>query len=166
MNIGIVGLGLIGGSLAKSIRKNTNHNVYGNDIDSLSLKKARMVGAIDRELTEVDFPALDLLILALYPGDTIPFLQSVKGALKEGSLVMDTAGVKRRICKEGFKIAQENGFIFVGGHPMAGLEFSGFDASTTSLFVDASMILIPPANISIGKLEFLNFLQQWCIKRY
>ena len=156
MKIGIVGLGLIGGSLAKSIRKNTGHEVWGMDRDHVTLAKARMVGAIDREFNKEDIKELDLLILALYPKDVVSFLRDIAEEVKKDALVMDTCGIKQIICREAFPLAKEKGFVFVGGHPMAGLEFSGFDASTTSLFNNASMILVPPSDISIGNLEFLK----------
>ena len=158
MRIGIVGLGLIGGSIAKSIRKNSDHEVYGMDKDPVTLAKAKMVGAIDKELKKEDIKTLDLLILALYPKVVIPFLKDISDDISVGSIVMDTCGIKTPICEEAFPIAKEKGFIFVGGHPMAGLEFSGFDVSTTSLFEKASMILVPPPDIPIGRLEGLKDL--------
>ncbi len=158
MKIGIVGLGLIGGSLAKSIRKNTEHSVWGLDKDPTILAKAKMLGAIDKELEPQDLAKCDLLILAIYPEDLLSFLRENGELLNCKGLVMDCCGVKEEICKGALPLAKEFGFTFVGGHPMAGLEFSGFDASTTSLFQNASMIFTPLSDIKITQLELLKNL--------
>ncbi|MDX9888574.1 MAG: prephenate dehydrogenase/arogenate dehydrogenase family protein [Anaerovoracaceae bacterium] len=158
MNIGIVGLGLIGGSLAKSIRKNTQHSVWGLDQDPTVLAKAKMVGAIDKELRTQDFEKCDLLIIAIYPKDVLKFLRENASSFNPKGLVMDCCGVKEEICRDAFPLAKENGFTFVGGHPMAGIEFSGFDASTISLFQKASMIFTPLPDIQIAQLEWLKDL--------
>ncbi len=158
MNIGIVGLGLIGGSLAKSIRKNTEHCVWGLDQDPTVLAKAKMVGAIDKELMTEDFSKCDLLMIAIYPNDVLRFLRENASSFNPKGLVMDCCGVKEQICRDAFPLAKENGFTFVGGHPMAGIEFSGFDASTISLFQNASMIFTPLPDIQIAQLEWLKDL--------
>lgn len=158
MNIGIIGLGLIGGSLAKSIRKNTEHSVWGLDQNTTVLAKAKMVGAIDKELTPNDYIDCDLLIIAIYPKDIVPFLKENGHMINPKGLVIDCCGVKAEICSDAFQLAKEFGFTFVGGHPMAGLEFSGFDASKISLFENASMILTPLADIRITQLEWLKDL--------
>lgn len=158
MNIGIVGLGLIGGSLAKSIRKNTEHCVWGLDQDPTVLAKAKMVGAIDKELMPEDFSKCDLLMIAIYPNDVLRFLRENASSFNPKGLVMDCCGVKEQICRDAFPLAKENGFTFVGGHPMAGIEFSGFDASTISLFQNASMIFTPLPDIQIAQLEWLKDL--------
>ncbi len=158
MKIGIVGLGLIGGSLAKSIQKNTHHQVYGIDSDDSTMAKAKMVGAIEEMLEPSKIPDMDLILLAIYPKTTLPYLTEIAPLIKNGTLVMDLCGVKEEICGAAFPLAQEKGFHFIGGHPMAGIEFSGFDASQISLFSNASMILVPPAQIPISKLEFVKNL--------
>lgn len=158
MNIGIIGLGLIGGSLAKSIRKNTEHSVWGLDQNTTVLAKAKMVGAIDKELTPNDYIDCDLLIIAIYPKDIVPFLKENGHMINSKGLVIDCCGVKAEICNDAFQLAKEFGFTFVGGHPMAGLEFSGFDASKISLFENASMIFTPLADIRITQLEWLKDL--------
>lgn len=158
MNIGIVGLGLIGGSLAKAIRKNTEHQVWGLDQDPTVLAKAKMVGAIDKELSPEDFISCDFLIIATYPKDVTRFLEEKGHLLNPKGLVMDCSGVKEEICLDAFLLAKKYGFTFVGGHPMAGIEFSGFDASNIKLFKNASMILTPLPDIQIAQLEFLKNL--------
>lgn len=156
MVIGIVGLGLIGGSLAKSIKKNTAHTVYGLDKDAEVMKKAALIGAIDGELTDVG--ALDMLIVALYPSATVEFVKSNAAAFKKDCIVMDADGVKGVVCEALFPLAREYGFTFIGGHPMAGLEFSGFDYSKDALFKNASMIIVPDTNVTMDKLETVKSL--------
>lgn len=156
MNIGIVGLGLIGGSIAKALKKNTPHAVYGADTDAESLKKAVLVGAIDGELKSL--AGLDVLIVALYPAATVEYVRENADRIPKNCIVLDTAGVKRAVCGELFPLAREKGLTFVGGHPMAGVEFSGFDHSREALFKNASMILVPDKNITIDKLELLKEL--------
>ena len=150
MNIGIVGLGLIGGSLAKAIKKNTPHKVFGKDIDEESMKKAFLTGAIDEELA--DFSALDMLIVALYPSATVEYLFKHADEIPKKCIVLDVSGVKRAVCGKIFPLAREKGFTFIGGHPMAGVEFSGFDHAREALFKNASMILVPDKNVTIDKL--------------
>ena len=141
MKIGIIGLGLIGGSIAKALQYNTEHTVLGTDIDRDVLLKAKLLGAVDEELHEQDLEQCDLLIVALYPQDTLDFVQQNAAKFKKGAIVMDCCGVKRAICAPLMACAKENGFHFYGAHPMAGLHFSGFQYSEVTMFENASMIL-------------------------
>lgn len=149
MIIGVVGLGLIGGSMAKAINQNTGNSVYGFDIDDTVSKKAILVDATEGILTEDMLSECDMLILGLYPEDTVEYVKSVAGKLKEGCMVVDTCGIKKYVCDELFKTAKEHGFHFIGGHPMAGVEHTGFEYSKKALFLGASMILIPPTGMPI-----------------
>lgn len=151
MKIGIIGLGLIGGSLAKSIKKNTEHTVFGRDINKDTLSKATLQGAIDGELKSLE--DIDMLIVALYPSATVDFIKENVKAIPKGCIVTDVVGVKSLMCKELFPLAKENGFTYIGGHPMAGVEFSGFDYSKEAMFKNASMILTPDKNEDIVVLE-------------
>ena len=150
MDIGIVGLGLIGGSLAKAIKKNTPHRVFGLDIDVESLKKAFLTGAVDGELK--DLGSLDMLIVALYPAATVRYVTENAGKINKKCIVMDVSGVKGAVCGPLFPLAREKRFTFIGGHPMAGVEFSGFDHAREALFKNASMVLVPDKNVTIDKL--------------
>ena len=76
MNVGIVGLGLIGGSMAKSIKARTAHTVWGVDLDSETMSLARMCGAIDAPLTDDNLPQCDLILIAIRPGAAIEWLAS------------------------------------------------------------------------------------------
>ena len=150
MDIGIVGLGLIGGSLAKAIKKKTPHRVFGLDIDVESLKKAFLTGAVDGELK--DLGSLDMLIVALYPAATVRYVTENADKIDKKCIVMDVSGVKGAVCGPLFPLAREKGFTFIGGHPMAGVEFSGFDHAREALFKNASMVLVPDKNVTIDKL--------------
>lgn len=143
MNIGIVGLGLIGGSMAKAIKEMTAHKVYGYDILESTVLAAEMTKSVDGILDADTLKECDTVIVSLYPYATVDYIQKNAGLFKKGSVVIDCSGVKRNICKKLEPVAQENGFSFIGGHPMAGTQFWGFDSSRSSLFKGASMILAP-----------------------
>ncbi len=156
MKIGVVGLGLIGGSIAKAIKKNTKHTVLGKDINEETMKKAVLIGAIDGELNAIS--QVDMLIVSLYPSATISYIEENADKIKKGAIVIDVSGVKKVVCEKLFPLAEEKGFSFVGGHPMAGIEFSGFDYSKDALFKNASMILVPSKKEKIGNAEILSEL--------
>ena len=140
MEIGIIGLGLIGGSLAKAISQNTDNTVYGYDISDQVVKKAVLVNAIEQPLTDSLLPQCDIVIVALYPKAAIEYVQAHADLIKPGAIVVDCCGVKKIVCDALIPLAEEKGFLFVGGHPMAGLEHSGFTYAKKSLFNNASMI--------------------------
>lgn len=143
MRIGIVGLGLIGGSMAKAIKANTKHIVAGYEIDAQVLRRAQAEGAIDCIGSDETFRTLDLLLVALYPGQTVDFVQKKAGLLRKGCTVIDLCGVKRYVCDALGPFCAERGVFFIGGHPMAGREFSGYDYARAELFQGASMLLTP-----------------------
>lgn len=143
MKIAIIGLGLIGGSMAKAIKENTDHTVYGMDKNDTVTKKAMLVGAIDQPLTDQLLAECSLTIIALYPQAAVRFIEEKQELFQKGSIVLDCCGVKRIVCSQAEPIALKQGFVFMGGHPMAGLEHSGFDHAKQALFQDASMILTP-----------------------
>ncbi|MBR2570659.1 MAG: prephenate dehydrogenase/arogenate dehydrogenase family protein [Clostridia bacterium] len=153
MNIGIIGLGLIGGSLAKSIKRHSGHDVWGFDIDPEAVTKALMSGAIDEELTDDMLPRADVVLVALYPSLCVDYILSHAGRFGSGALVVDCAGVKRAVCPELFAEAKKRSWTYIGGHPMAGREFSGFDYARGSLFERASMILAPDPDTPVETLE-------------
>lgn len=143
MTVGIVGLGLIGGSLAKAY-KAAGHRVFAADIDASVTGFAVMAGASDGELTAENLPACELILLAVYPAAAARYLEENAPLIDKNAVVIDCCGIKREICEAGFRIAKEYGFLFVGGHPMAGTHFSGFKYSRASLFKGAPMVLVPP----------------------
>ncbi len=156
MNIAVIGLGLIGGSLAKTIKKQTPHTVLGMDADPQVMYKAKLLDAIDGELTEERLSICDRVLIATWPQAAVQYVQAHADHLKKGAMVMDVCGVKQAICEPLWALAKEKGFIFVGGHPMAGIEYSGFDHATATLFENASMILCPSPGADIVLLDSLK----------
>ncbi len=157
MKVGIVGLGLIGGSLAKAYKQNGNAQIYGYDIDEGTMLLAETSEVIDGTLDERTLPECDLLLIALYPQAAIEFLRENAPIIAKKTLVIDCCGVKRVVCDACFPIANQYGFTFVGGHPMAGTQYSGFAKSRASLFKGASMILVPPV---FDNIELLDWAKQ------
>lgn len=153
MKVGIVGLGLIGGSLAKAYKESGQAEVYGWDTDADTMLLAKTVEAIDGTLDETVLPDCDLLLLALYPGAAIEYLRAHAPEISKKTFVIDCCGVKQVVCDACFPIAEQYGFPFFGGHPMAGTQFSGFAKSRSSLFRGASMILVPPRFDDIAQLD-------------
>lgn len=158
MKIGIVGLGLIGGSLAKALKFHTDHTVLGWNRTAEVVLKAKLLGAIDGELTDAQIADCDMLICALYPQLTVDFVLKYAPTLKKGAIVLDACGVKRVICKPLTAAAKMHGFVFYGGHPMAGLHKSGFSHTNVDMFKNASMILVPPDDADIAQLAMLKDL--------
>ena len=143
MKVGIIGLGLMGGSLAKAISFGTEHTVWGTNRSPEAVQKALFVGAIEKELTKEDLPFCDLVIVSLYPQASIDYIIENAHLFKKGAIVMDISGVKRYVCDALYDTAKQNGFVFIGAHPMAGLHLSGFEHSTAKIFNNSSMILTP-----------------------
>lgn len=156
MKIGVSGLGLIGGSLARALADSGKHEVIGLDRNRSSLLAAKMVGAITDEMNEKNIGECDMIFIALYPQATVEFVEMYAEKIKKGAIVTDCGGVKRPICGPCEKLAEENGFIFIGAHPMAGTQFSGFNSSRGNLFKNATMIVTPKENTDIRILEKLR----------
>ncbi len=152
MTIGIIGLGLIGGSLSKSIKEHSKHIVWGYDIDLTVVEKALLVGAIDEQLSDSMLPQCDIVLVALYPGRCVEYITAHADHFGPNAIVIDCAGVKRAVCDPLFELASKHSWTYIGGHPMAGREFSGFDHTTGTLFERASMILTPMPDVTIEAL--------------
>ncbi|MCH5314946.1 MAG: prephenate dehydrogenase [Eubacterium sp.] len=142
MNILIVGLGLIGASLAKTLKKNTAHHVMGWNRTTSVSHRAVEDGVIDEtgDLS-VLIPKADITFINFYPDAIAPFIIENKDLFKENSIVTDSCGIKTKLCKELDN--QDFNFYFVGAHPMAGREVSGYDNSLPTLFDNASFICTP-----------------------
>ena len=153
MKIGIIGLGLIGGSLALSLRRHTEHTVFGYDIDPKVMLQARAAEAIHDALTEDMLPACDIVLMCLFPQRCADYILAHADAFGDGALVIDCAGVKRHVCGQVAPAAAVRGWTYIGGHPMAGREFSGFASARGTLFENASMILCPPEDADIAARE-------------
>ncbi|MGI6177355.1 MAG: prephenate dehydrogenase [Eubacterium sp.] len=180
MTVGVVGLGLIGGSLARAYKR-SGCTVYGADTDKITMDFSVLAGAVDKELTDENIPECDVIFLAITPEKTVEWLKDHaapavgsdgdadgENGNNDGSMgesagngkdsnmgggktslktVIDCCGVKRRVCAEGFKLADEYGFTFVGGHPMAGKQTGGFKNSRPDLF-DGALFAIVPSNMN------------------
>ena len=144
MRVGVIGLGLIGGSMAKAYKRDPRWEVYGANRSKSIVDFALIAQAIDGELTDEILPTLDLLFLASYPQGVIDQLRRVAPMLSKNCVVIDLSGIKQKVCEACFPIAQEYGFTFVGGHPMAGTHNSGFKYSRADLYKGAPMVLVPP----------------------
>ena len=144
MTVGIVGLGLIGGSLARSIKVHTDFEVLGMDINSQTMLQANLLGAIDGTLTEDNLARCDVVLVALYPAAIVTWITEHQDAFRPGAWVIDCGGVKEVVCTPLNALAQGKPWHYCGGHPMAGREFSGFRYAKDDLFDRASMILTPP----------------------
>ena len=143
MTVGILGLGLIGGSLARAYAL-AGHTVYATDSDTQMLSFAQLAGAVDAPMSPENIPECDLILLAIYPEGCVRWLEENARHICKNALVMDCCGVKERLCESCFPLAEEYGFTFLGGHPMAGTQFSGFKYSRADLFQGAPMVLVPP----------------------
>ena len=152
MKVGIVGLGLIGGSAAKAF-KAAGHTVYGYDIDATVLGYARLDGTIDKELAKNTLPQCNLILLTATPAAVIGYLADNAPHIAPQALVVDFCGTKRAVCEQGFALAAQYGFTLVGGHPMAGLQYSGYKHSRATLFGGASFIMVPPVHDDINLLD-------------
>ena len=143
MTVGILGLGLIGGSLARAYTK-SGHTVYADEKDPSMLDFSQLAGVVDAPLTKENINQCDLILLAIYSGGAIEWLEQHASHISKNTLVMDCCGVKQAICMRGFALADTYGFTFVGGHPMAGSHHAGFKYSRSNLFQGAPMVLVPP----------------------
>ena len=152
MTVGILGLGLIGGSLARAY-KLAGHTVYAKNLEADMLAFAMLAGAVDGELDEKTIPHCDLLLLAIYPEGSAACLEENAKWICRDALVIDCCGTKREICRRCFPVAKKYGFTFVGGHPMAGSQFSGFKYSRATLFQGAPMVLVPPVYDDMALLQ-------------
>lgn len=139
----VVGLGLIGGSIAKAIRQHTEHRVYGIDSDEGALLDACSCGAVDGKAGPRELARADMVYLCVYPEGALAFMEKHGPELKENCVVTDTCGVKAALCADMERLTASARYVFVAGHPMAGKERSGFSASDPSIFVGASYIIAP-----------------------
>lgn len=152
MKVGILGLGLIGGSLARAYALE-GHTVYAQETDEQILSFAILSGAVHAPLDEERIAQCELILLAIYPDGSASWLENHAPQISPSALVLDCCGIKREVCARCFLLAEKYGFTFVGGHPMAGTQFSGFKYSRATLFRGAPMVLVPPVFDDISLLE-------------
>ncbi len=152
MNVGILGLGLIGGSMARAYAK-AGHTVYACEKDEDMLAFAQLAGVVTDRLDETSIGQCQLILLSIYPAGCIEWLEKNAHLISKDTLVMDCCGIKQLIAEHCFPIAESCGFTFVGGHPMAGNHHSGFKYSRSNLFQGAPMVLVPPQFDDMELLE-------------
>ena len=152
LTVGIVGLGLIGGSMARTYAA-AGHTVLAADKDGKTLQRAIADTVVSGELNRETAPRCDLILLAVYPKAVILKLEELADVIPKDTLVMDLCGTKRDVCTACFAIAARHGFSFVGGHPMAGTQFSGYENSRVGLFKGAPMVIVLPDKDDKALLE-------------
>ena len=143
MTVGVVGLGLIGGSAARAY-KSASYRVLGADTDKGTLGYALLSDIIDDELTDANINSCDVIFIALYPEAAEKYIERNASLISRDAFVFDLCGTKKGICERGFSLAKKYGFTFVGTHPMAGTQFSGIKYSRKDLFRGAPMVIVPP----------------------
>jgi prephenate dehydrogenase len=158
MTVGIVGLGLIGGSLAKAYKRDGSVTVLAYDVDNTTLDFAKLSGGIDGELTADTLKQCDLVLISTYPQASMDYMQAHADDFSKTGIVMDCVGTKVKMCEFGFRLAQEHGFTFVGGHPMGGTQYSGFKHAQADMFDQAPMVIVPPVYDDIAFLQRIKDL--------
>ena len=141
--VGIIGLGLMGGSFGRVLVRE-GYGVFGTDKSEAVMKKALLANAYCEPLTAENASELDLLVVSIFPRDFEEAVRAYLPALKDGAIVMDFCGNKRLVTQAMRALSAERpDLVFVGGHPMAGREYAGIEHSSVRLFEGASMILVP-----------------------
>ncbi len=161
LTVGVVGLGLIGGSFARAYSK-AGHTVYAFDVDRSVLAFAGVDGDVDAELTEETACKCDLILICTYPEAAKDYLRKMGPHFGKKPIVMDCCGTKRNVVDEAFEIAHKYNFTFVGAHPMAGTQFSGFKYSRADLYRGAPMVIVPEDFNDIALLSRVKELLSPC----
>ena len=159
MTVGIVGLGLIGGSFAKAYHE-AGHRVLAFDTDQSVFDFAVLSSAVDDLLSEESLSSCDLILIAVYPSAAVDYLRQHGAHIGPKPVVIDCCGTKRVVCQALFPLAKEYGFTYLGGHPMAGTHNSGFKYARSNLYHGAPMVLVPPVFDDIELLQRAKDLLQ------
>lgn len=160
MKIGIIGLGLIGGSLGRTIAKKREDEVYAFDISNKAMLDGKLLSAYHHQLGEENVSEMDMVIFCLYPNALEDALDKYCPLLKDGCIVLDCSGNKRRIVNQMQRLSKKfDNLNFISAHPMAGREFSGVTHSTINLFEKASMILVPVCQ----SIQVLSFVKEFTL---
>ena len=141
--VGIVGLGLIGGSFAKAYHA-AGWEVFASNRTKSVLEFAILSGDVNGELTRENVGDCDLVLVTIYPEAAIRAIRDFAPYFGKKPLVMDCCGTKRVVCEAVFPIAEEFGFLFVGGHPMAGTQYSGYKYAKATMYHNAPLVIVPP----------------------
>ena len=152
MTVGIVGLGLIGGSFAKAYHA-AGHTVLAFDTDRSTYDFAVLSGTVNGPLTDETLSTCDLILIAVIPSAAVDYLKQHAAHIGPKPVVIDCCGTKRVVCAACFPLAKEHGFTYLGGHPMAGTHNSGFKYATPTMFHNAPMVLVPENHNDIQLLS-------------
>ena len=150
--IGVVGLGLIGGSFVKAYHAAGWHVLAKNRTKS-TLDFAMLAGDVDGELTNENVGTCDLVLVTIFPEASIEAIRGFAPYFGKKPVVMDCCGTKRTVCEACFAIAEEYDFLYVGGHPMAGTQFSGYRSAEVNLYREQPMVIVPPRYDDIFLLD-------------
>lgn len=156
MRIAIVGLGLIGGSLAKAIKHYTAHTVVGTDLNKTVIAAALACGAVDEVLPFC--PNADIYFLCMAPETVCAYVENHVNQFQKGAVITDVCGVKQYVAKAVTPLCESHGLCYIGGHPMAGREVNSFFNSDYNLFENRSYLLIRPESKYNEKFEMLRQL--------
>ena len=156
MTVGIVGLGLIGGSFAKAYHA-AGWTVRGCDTDESILAFAQLADAVDEPLTMENIGTCELVLLCVRPLAAIAYLREAAPFIGSHPVVIDCCGTKRVVCAAAFPLAQQHHFTYLGGHPMAGTQYSGFGHARANLYHNAPMVIVPP---DFDDIELLSRVQE------
>ena len=158
MTVGIVGLGLIGGSLAKAFKRRDGIEILAFDTNAPVLSFAMVSEVVDEELTMENISRCDLIMVSTYPAAAEEWLKNAAAHISKDTVVIDCLGTKRSVCSMAFPLAEKYGFTYVGGHPMAGTHNSGYKYSREDLFDGAPMVIVPPKFDDIELLDRIKKL--------
>lgn len=157
MRVGVVGLGLIGGSFAKAYHA-AGWEVLAQNRTRSILDFAILSGDVDGELTNENVGSCDLVLVTIYPEAAIASIRGFAPFFGKKPLVMDCCGTKQVVCEAVFPIAEEYGFLYVGGHPMAGTQYSGYKYAKATMYKNAPLVIVPPRYDDIFLLEHVKEL--------
>ena len=158
MNVCVVGIGLIGGSICKALKEFTTHKIFGLDIDKKTMDAAIQDGVLDGVIEDNDFSKMDITLVCLYPYITKDFLMENMRNFRKGSIVCDFCGIKTFLVDSMTQLADEYGIRYVSAHPMAGREVGGYENSLKTLYVGRNFIITPVRNTDDNAKKELSLL--------
>ncbi len=155
--VGVFGLGLIGGSFVKAYHE-AGWTVLAHNRTKSVLDFAMISGEVNGELSKENIGECDLVLLTIFPEAVIKTLREYAPYIGKKPLVMDCCGTKRTVCQALFPMAEEYGFTYVGGHPMAGTQYQGYKYAKADMYVDQPMVIVPPRYDDIFLLDRVKTL--------
>lgn len=155
--VGVFGLGLIGGSFVKAYHE-AGWTVLAHNRTKSVLDFAKLSGEVSGDLTKENIGECDLVLLTIFPEAAIETLREFAPYIGKKPLVMDCCGTKRTVCEALFPMAEEYGFTYVGGHPMAGTQYQGYKYAKADMYRDQPMVIVPPRYDDIFLLDRVKAL--------